>query len=231
MRNSKRLLDVELLDCGGWTGRIGPRPCTPWAPLASICWTLTWWTTSSSFAPSLILSLSLQLPHIPGMLLSSCLSLRVVMLSPTHSSTGFTRDILLEILSEIMESMCSRQSFSFSYLSLSQIISFKTSRFVGRRPLGSEEQGFQMRKYSGSGRLFFATTNFSEAGTSMNNDKRQFNGFLNISEIINISSRGKEQSLNSKSFTFGYNRGFSWLRIRSFFVKFFLWNPWYLEVI
>ena len=50
MRNSKRLLDVELLDCGGWTGRISPRPCTPWAPLASICWTLTWWTTSSSFA-------------------------------------------------------------------------------------------------------------------------------------------------------------------------------------
>ena len=142
-------------------------------------------TTSSSFAPSLILSLSLQLPHIPGMLLSSCLSLRVVMLSPTHSSTGFTRDILLEILSEIMESMCSRQSFSFSYLSLSQIISFKTSRFVGRRPLGSEEQGFPMRKYSGSGRIFFATTE------AMNNDKRPFNGFLNISETINKSSRGK----------------------------------------
>ena len=99
--------------------------------------------------------------------------------------------------------------FSFSYLSLSQIISFKTSHFVGRRPLGSEEQGFQMRKYSGSGRLFVATTNFSEAGTSMNNDKRPFNWFLNISETINKSSLGKEQSLNSKSFTFGYNRGFS----------------------
>ena len=225
MRNSKRLLDVELLDCGGWTGRISPRPCIPWAPLASICWTLTWWTTSSSFAPSLILSLSLQLPHIPGMLLSSCLSLWVGILSPTHSSTGFTRDILLEILSEIMESMCSRQSFSFSYLYLSQIISFKTSRFVGRRPLGSEEQGFPMRKYSGSGRIFFATTE------AMNNDKRPFNGFLNISETINKSSRGKEQSLKSYSFTFGYNRGFCWLRVMSLFNKFFLWNPWYLEVI
>ena len=66
-----------------------------------------------------------------------------------------------------------------------------------------------MRKYSGSGRLFVATTNFSEAGTSMNNDKRPFNWFLNISETINKSSLGKEQSLNSKSFTFGYNRGFS----------------------
>ena len=70
----------------------------------------------------------------------------------------------------------------FSYLSLSQIISFKTSRFVGRRPLGSEEQGFPMRKYSGSGRIFFATTE------AMNNDKRPFNGFLNISETINKSS-------------------------------------------
>ena len=84
----------------------------------------------------------------------------------------------MEILSEIMESMCSRQSFSFSYLSLSQIISFKTSRFVGRRPLGSEEQGFPMRKYSGSGRIFFATTE------AMNNDKRPFNGFLKL--LINL---------------------------------------------
>ena len=54
-----------------------------------------------------------------------------------------------------------------------------------------------MRKHSGSGRLLFATTNFSEAGTSMNNDKRPINGFLNISETINKSSRGKEQSLKS----------------------------------
>jgi len=60
--------------------------------LASICWTLTWWTMSSSFAPSLILSLSLQLPHIPGMLLSSCLSLRVVMLSSTHSTPLLWQD-------------------------------------------------------------------------------------------------------------------------------------------
>ena len=74
-----------------------------------------------------------------------------------------------------------------------------------------------MRKYSGSGRLFVATTNFSEAGTSMNNDKRPFNWFLNISETINKSSLGKEQSLNSKSFTFGYNRGFSYLQVRSLF--------------
>ena len=232
MRNSKRLLDVELLDCGGWTGRISPRPCTPWAPLASICWTLTWWTTSSSFAPSLILSLSLQLPHIPGMLLSSCLSLRVVMLSSTHSTPLLWQDnidclvehssLCFAIQDTIFSIFTNFTRFSFSYLSLSQIISFKTSHFVGRRPLGSEEQGFQMRKYSGYGRLFFATSNFSEAGTSMNNDKSQFNGFLNISEIINISSRGKEQSLNSKSFTFGYNRGFSWLRIWSLFDKILL---------
>ena len=40
MRNSKqRFLDVELLDCGGWTGRTGPRPPPPprrrhWRPSA-----------------------------------------------------------------------------------------------------------------------------------------------------------------------------------------------------
>ena len=78
--------------------------------------------------------------------------------------------------------------FSFSYQSPSQIISLKTFCSVGRPPLGSEEQGFPMRKYSGSGRIFFVTTIFSEAGTSMNNDKRPFNGFLNISETVNKSS-------------------------------------------
>ena len=73
-----------------------------------------------------------------------------------------------------------------------------------------------MRKYSGSGRIFFATTE------AMNNDKRPFNGFLNISETINKSSWGKEQSLKSYSFTFGYNRGFCWLRVRSLFNKILL---------
>ena len=34
--------------------------------LASICWTLTCWTTPSSSALSLVLSLSLQVPHLPG---------------------------------------------------------------------------------------------------------------------------------------------------------------------
>ena len=32
LQSKQRLLDVELLDCGGWTGRTGPRPRTPWAP-------------------------------------------------------------------------------------------------------------------------------------------------------------------------------------------------------